>query len=686
MKFYIHIIILFVLSTTWAQKDIQIMPWPKEVVTNDLKLVIKPSFHVNIEGEVNPRIYNAATRFLRRLNNKTGTFITQGYVTSSTNIQNPGLLIQIDSIQKEPYPPLQKDESYNLEVRSDQIILKSKTDYGAIYGLETLLQLVDYSEDYFYFQGVSITDQPRFTWRGLMIDCARHYQPLNVIKRNLDAMAAVKLNVFHWHLTDDQGFRIESKKHPQLHLLGSHGQYYTQEEIKHIVNYASDRGIRVIPEIDVPGHASAILTAYPELGSKAMTYEIEKYAGIFDPTLDPTNEKTYEVLEDVFSELAALFPDEYVHIGGDENEGKHWDENENIQQFKIKNNLKSNHELQVHFNIKLQKILKKYNKKMMGWEEIMDAKIDKSAIIHSWRGVNEGVTAGQSLLDAVNMGYQTVLSNGYYIDLMYSVDDHYLVDPLIKADELSTQQQKMILGGEATMWSELVTPLTIDSRIWPRTAAIAERFWSPSNVKSLDDMHTRLEKLSLHLEDVGITHIRNQAVILRNICKNENIAPLLALSKVCEPLKKYSRNAGGTEYESYAPFTLFADACNADAPHAKKFKKIAEDFIKNTGNKEVQEELYSMLDNWIILKNEMNTIHNPIINTIKPISENLSQLSINMLSFLKESKLNEVNWNASIENAKQPIVDVELAVIQTFIDLYDYVSKKQNTTIKISEN
>ncbi|EDO26761.1 predicted protein, partial [Nematostella vectensis] len=332
-----------------------------------------------------------------------------------------------------------------------------------------------------------ISDTPRFLWRGLLIDAARHFQPVDVIKRNLEALAAVKMNVFHWHLTDDQGFRIESKVYPKLHELASDGLYYTQHQIKDVVKYAARLGIRVIPEIDVPGHATAILTAYPELGSKdKYTYTLQRNAGIFDPTLNPTIDKTYEFLENLFAEVTSLFPDEYFHIGGDENEGKHWSENKKMTAFKKKHNLKTNHDLQTYFNIKLEKILSKFGKKLMGWDEIMTKNMPTTAVIHSWRGTTEGLKES-TLIEAAKKGYQSVLSNGYYIDRMQSVVHHYKVDPIGNA-KLTPAQRARVLGGEATMWGELVTPLTIDSRIWPRTAAIAERFWSPKNITDIDHL------------------------------------------------------------------------------------------------------------------------------------------------------------------------------------------------------
>ena len=387
------------------------MPWPKTIEERPSKFIIDGSFTISIKGHHSGRVYSASAKFLRRLSNRTGIFLEQGFpVTNKTS----SVEIGYNSISN---LVLHDDESYVLDVNSQLITISANTDIGALRALETLLQLVNFDASGYYFEGIHIEDSPRFVWRGLMIDAARHFQPVDVIKRNLDAMASVKLNVFHWHLTDDQGFRIESKVYPKLQELGSDGLYYTQEQIKDVVSYASNLGIRVVPEIDVPGHASAILTAYPEIGSKPnYPYSIERYAGVFNPTLDPTNDQTYIFLENLFAEITPLFPDEYFHIGGDENEGKHWNENEHIQQFKKEHHLKTNHDLQTYFNIKLEKILEKQGKRLMGWDEIMTPNMPTTAIIHSWRSENEGLPKGGSLISAAKKGFETVLSNGYYID------------------------------------------------------------------------------------------------------------------------------------------------------------------------------------------------------------------------------------------------------------------------------
>jgi hexosaminidase len=505
-----------------------------------------------------------------------------------------------------------------------------------------------------------------------------------VIKRNLDAMAAMKMNVFHWHLVDDQGWRIEMKKHPKFTQLASDGDFYTQEEIKNIVKYADERGIMVVPEIDVPGHASAILTAYPEIGSKVIhlnsqenkiqktavisNYAIERNAGIFTPTLDPSNPKTYQLLSEIFDEVCPLFSGNYFHIGGDENEGKDWDTNPKIQEFMKKNALANNHELQTYFTMQLIPMLKKHHKELMGWEEIMTKNLSKDAIIHSWKGPNEGVSSGKSLITAAKNGYKTVLSNGFYIDLMQSVADHYSNDPLPKTTVLSDAEKARILGGEAVMWSELVTPTTIDSRIWPRTAAIAERLWSNEDITDLNSLRKRLKTISFRLEELGITHLRNKEVILRNISNNQNTVALNDFSNVCEPLKIYSRNTDGTEYKTYSPFTLFADACTADANDAIAFETAVNNYIENK-NPENQSSVTYFLKKWIDTNTKLIELSNnaPLIQPILPLSKSLSEVSQQLLLLIEKKQLiNPILLNDLLEhcNSKNN-ADVELAVYKS---------------------
>ncbi len=633
-----------------------LMPWPQEVIVNDQKFIVEPSFTIKVnKDQINSRVANATTKFLRRLSGRTGIFIEKDFALHANQTETASLLI---NYEREGKLELYEDESYQLTVLNNQITLNAITDIGVVRGLETLLQLSSSTQNNFFFQGISIKDSPRFTWRGLMIDVARHYQPLNVLKRNLDAMAAVKMNIFHWHLCDDQGFRVEVKALPKLHQLGSDGQYYTQNQVKEIVNYASDLGIRVVPEFDVPGHASAILTAYPEIGSKDTIYNIERGAGVFDPTLDPTNDKTYKLLDVLFSEVSQLFPDAYFHIGGDENKGKHWNESKKIQAFKESHNLKSNHELQTYFNVKIQKILKKNNKTMMGWDEILQPNLPKDIVIHSWRG-------NEAMLEAASFGYKTILSKGYYIDLLESIKTHYQTEPIPNDHGLDEKQLKNILGGEATMWGELVTPVSIDSRIWPRTAAIAERLWSDKSVTDMDNMLKRLESFSFQLEELDIQHIRNRDVILRNISNNQDLTSLINLTKICEPLKAYERKKGGTIYKSFSPFTRFIDACTPDAYDAIAFNKSVENYIEKKLNADSL-RVAGFLNKWISNDAEFNKLElNPALSKLAPLSQQLAQLSALLIQgFSKGLSTKEIDQATSqINTLNKPFADTELAIL-----------------------
>ncbi|KRB58174.1 beta-N-acetylhexosaminidase [Flavobacterium sp. Root186] len=683
MKYLFVLLLAGVTAGAQVKKEqLNLMPWPQNVVVNEGNFTLTKNFKVNISGNPNPRIFGGVTRFLRRLDGRTGIFFEQGFISKLNEFPNAELQINCDKNGK---IGLYEDESYSLDIKPNKITINATSDLGALHGLETLLQLLENDSKSFYFPVSQISDFPRFTWRGLMIDAARHFQPVDVIKRNIDALAAMKMNVFHWHLVDDQGWRIETKKHPKLIELASDGLYYTQEEIRNIVKYADERGILIVPEIDVPGHGSAILTAYPEIGSKVITltggtsekniqgtaiatYGIERNAGIFSPTLDPSNPKTYKILNELFDEVCPLFPGAYFHIGGDENEGKDWDANPKIQEFKKKHNLKTNHELQTYFTMQLAPMLKKHGKQLMGWEEILTKDLSKEAIVHSWRGPNEGVTAGQSLVDAVKKGYKTVLSNGYYIDLMYPVASHYLNDPMPKGADLTTEEKARILGGEATMWTELTTPETIDSRVWPRTAAIAERLWSAETVTDLASMRKRLENISFRLEELGLTHIKNKGVILRNITNNQNVESINEFSNVCEPLKGYTRNKGGTEYQMYSPFTLFADACTPDAKESLAFNDAVTQYLANK-TEENKGKVAAFFNKWITLNKGLIELsaNAPLVQPILPLSKKLSDASQELLLVLdNKSTLKAADLKSLIEQCNtKDHADVELSVYES---------------------
>ncbi len=381
--------------------------------------------------------------------------------------------------------------------------------------------------------------------------------PVAVIERNLDAMSAVKLNVFHWHLSDDQGFRVESRRFPKLQGLGSDGNFYTQDQVRHVVSYAADRGIRVVPEFDIPGHITSWAVGYPELASAPGPYEIGRKWGVYDATLDPTRPETYRFLEKFIGEMTALFPDPYFHIGGDEVTPTDWNRNPAIQRFMAAHSLGSPAKLQEYFNRKIEAILVRHGRKMIGWDEILTPDLPRTAIIQSWRGQD-------SLAAAARGGHRGILSSGYYLDHMRSASYHYANDPLsgdVKA--LTPEQADLILGGEACMWTEYASQESVDSRIWPRLAAVAERLWSPATVTSIDSMYQRLEAVSIKLELLGLEHRSAQREILERIAGFEDAAALHVMAGAVAAAGIHDRYPAHT-YNSLEPLNRFVDAAVAE--------------------------------------------------------------------------------------------------------------------------
>jgi hexosaminidase len=473
-------------------------------------------------------------------------------------------------------PRENEDESYILEVEKRGVTLSAATDIGALRGLETLLQMPERAGNSWSMAAATIADAPRFPWRGLMIDVARHWQPTGVIERNIDAMAAVKLNVLHLHLTDDQGFRIESRTHPELQAKGSDGKYFTQEQMAGIIRYAALRGIRVVPEFDVPGHATSWVVSHPELASLPGPYGIERHWGVFNPVLDPTKEATYALLGDFLREMAALFPDPFIHIGGDENNGVQWNANRDIQAFIASHGLKDNAGLHAYFNQRVAAILAAAGKRVVGWDEILNPALPRSCVIDSWRG-DDGIAA------AAKLGFDCILSHGFYIDLMYPASDHYLPDPLPPGNTLTPAERAHVLGGEATMWAEWVTPETIDSRIWPRTAAVAERLWSPADIRDVPDMYRRLDAVSPQLAAAGSLHLSNRDVMLKYLVGENLSAPgvgsLRTLISLLEPVKWYRRGGLQPWSNQLIPLIGLADAAVPDSGPSRDFSRRTDEVL-----------------------------------------------------------------------------------------------------------
>ena len=557
---------MFVILNLPLDAELNLMPVPSSVQQSSGQLTIDTSFRIAIEGLEEPRLTAAATRLIERLRKQTGIPIPN--LTSS-----PATLILHCEAPSRPVQSMTEDESYRLTISPQQARIDAPNPLGILHGIATFAQLVAPMDKAFAAPVVTIDDQPRFPWRGLHIDVSRHFMPVDVLLRNLDGMAAVKLNVFHWHLSDDQGFRVESRLYPKLTGLGSDGLFYTQEQVVKIVRYARDRGIRVVPEFDIPGHATSWLVGYPELASAPGPYAIEREWGIFDPTFDPSKPGVYTFLDRLIGEMARLFPDEYFHIGGDEVNGKQWTASQSIQSFLKTRGWKDNHELHSNFNKRVQAIVHRHGKIMIGWDEILDPALPKSIVIQSWRGP-------KAVADAVRIGYAALLSAGYYLDQMETAAQHYLRDPLADdAAALDDTQRARVYGGEVCMWTEFTSPETLDSRIWPRTAAMAERFWSPQAIRDVDSMYRRLDATSRNLEWLGLTHRSNYPAMLARLAgettlANEQLDALRTMVDVVEPVKGYTRGRL-QKYTSATPLNRLVDAARPESDVAREFVKLA---------------------------------------------------------------------------------------------------------------
>ncbi|HKT46106.1 MAG TPA: family 20 glycosylhydrolase [Candidatus Acidoferrales bacterium] len=557
-----------------TQTTPNLMPMPANVQLGSGALAIDATFSVQLAGHTEPRLERSVSRFLEQLQKRTAIPRFAGSVSEG---KTPTLLIRTDHGSK-AVQELGEDESYTLEVTPTAATLNAPTPLGTMHGLQTFLQLVDVSANGFAAPVVTIKDQPRFAWRGLMIDSARHFMPMDVLKRNIDGMEAVKMNVFHWHLSENQGFRAESKKFPKLAGMGSDGLFYTQAEMREIVEYARDRGIRVVPEFDMPGHSTAWFIGYPELASGKGPYEIERRWGVFDPAMDPTNEKVYKFLDQLIGEMAKIFPDHYFHIGGDEVNGKEWDANPKIQAYMKEHGIASNEALQAYFSGRVQKLVVKHGKAVVGWDEVLVPGVPKDIVIQSWRGQ-------ASLAKAAQQGYRGILSNGYYLDLGWSAARHYGVDPLNgDAANLTAEQKELILGGESCMWAEYVDAENVDSRIWPRNAAIAERLWSPPNVTDVTSMYRRMAAESERLEWLGLTHRSYYRLMLQRIAGNEataeEFAALKTLADLVEPVKDYTRHkTAPAEPTSATPLNRLVDAIPLESEAGRVFNALVESYV-----------------------------------------------------------------------------------------------------------
>jgi hexosaminidase len=548
-----------------------LMPWPANFQRQSGVTAIDTAFSIAASGAgaADPRVAAAIPQIFARLARQTGLPLLPR--TAPPDRATLRLVVE----QKDHRAPQRPgdDERYTLLVSQGRIRLSADHPLGILRGLETFLQLVGPhpAAPGFAVPDLELRDEPRFPWRGLSLDVSRHFIPAEGIKRTIDGLAAVKLNVLHWHLSDDQGFRVESKRYPRLQRDGSDGQFYTQAEVRDLVAYARLRGVRVVPEFDMPGHSTSWLAGYPELGSRPGPYQIVREYGDPFGAIDPTRESTYRFLEGFLAEMVKLFPDDYFHIGGDEVDPKLWTSQPHIRDYMTQHHMATAAQVQAYFNQRVQKILARYGKRMVGWDEILEPGLPNNVVIQSWRGQ-------KSLAEAAHKGYTGILSFGYYLDLMRPAAEHYAVDPLTgETADLNSEEQKRILGGEAAMWEELATAENIDAKLWPRLAAIAERFWSPQSVSDAAAMYERLAPVNSWLEWLGLTQRSNLMLMRRRLAGPVPLAALDQFAAILEPVKGYERHRN--HYGAASPFNHLVDAVPPESDTARAFRSAVEKYL-----------------------------------------------------------------------------------------------------------
>ena len=651
--------------------ELPLMPMPAHVERHDGALTIDNDFHAALCGPSNAALTRALSRFAGQIVSETGLVLL---APVTNDCSHATLTIQTQRFIA--LPALGDDDSYKLEITPKSAQLTAATSAGVLRGLATFQQLIQPAKSAFAVPAVSIDDRARFPWRGLSLDVSRHWIPLEVVERNLDAMAAVKLNVFHWHLSDDQGFRVESKVFPKLQGEGSDGHFYTQEQIRQAVAYAAERGIRVIPEFDIPGHATSWLVGYPELASAPGPYQIERKWGIFEPVMDPTRESTYRFLDRFFAEMAVLFPDPYFHIGGDEVLETQWKSNPAIQRFMQANGFVSSKQLHAHFNRRVNALLTKHGKKVIGWDEILNPDMPPGTVIQSWRGQ-------ESLAAAARGGSRGLLSFGYYLDHMSPAWFHYANDPLSgDAKNLTPEESARILGGEAAMWTEYANAETLDSRLWPRLAAIAERLWSPAGQTGIDSMYARLSPVSRKLQWTGVKHLSTQQPMLDRIAGDRSGFVLSALASSVEATGIDDR-APARAYTSLVPLNRLVDAAVAESEWVRSLASDARSVLAAPGvDQPAEQRLRAAFATWQNMPGPLTPLaaQSGLAAETVPVAETLAKLGATgakALDYIVTHQPPPAGWLDSqkplLESAPKVTAEVRVAgaeVVQILLDAF----------------
>ena len=504
-----------------TDSDISIIPKPVSLKIQEGKFNIDKNTAITADTSQG-KIRNIAVQLKNTIDSATGFDIPiQSAATKNT------ISLKVDTNLANSA----HEEGYRLSVADQVVTLEASTASGLFYGMQSLLQLLPpqiYQTDYtlvpqnteWVIPAVEIKDYPRFSYRGMHLDVGRHFFPVDFIKKYIDLLAMHKMNRFHWHLTEDQGWRIEIKQYPKLTEIGAwrdstlvghygsenydgekYGGYYTQAEIREVVAYAQKKHITVIPEIELPGHASAALAAYPELGCiEGKEYKTKTTWGIFEDIYCP-REKTFTFLENVLTEVMELFPSKYIHIGGDEAPKKQWEESELAQKVIEREDLKNEHELQSYFVTRIEKFLNKHGRQIIGWDEILEGGLAPNATVMSWRGTKGGIKAAKQHHDVI-MTPTSHLYLDYYqanpkteplaIGGFLPLQKVYSYNPV--PEELTAKEAQYILGAQANVWTEYMhSGEKVEYMAYPRASALAEITWTPKENRQWDDFWNRLQ-------------------------------------------------------------------------------------------------------------------------------------------------------------------------------------------------
>lgn len=536
---------LLLCSVVSFGQEVNIIPQPVEVTTNVGSFVINPKTSLVVSNKMDA----AAAAFLNEYLSDYYGFKLAVVKKATKNYIKFNSLKNIEGL---------KAEGYSLKSTSNGVVIDGNSAMGTFYGMQTLIQLLPLEKsNALKIASVDVKDEPRFVYRGAMLDVGRHFFPVSFVKKFIDYLALHKLNYFHWHLTEDQGWRIEIKKYPRLTEIGSKrngsivGRYpgtgndntpesgfYTQEEVKEIVKYASDRFITVIPEIEMPGHSSAAIAAYPLLScfpdektvipdaiiSEKSKQElangrvklVQETWGVFTDVYAPT-EYTFKFLEDVLDEVMALFPSKYIHVGGDESPKDAWKRSEFCQQLIKEKGLKDEHELQSYFIQRMEKYINKKGRTLIGWDEILEGGLAPNAIVMSWRGEAGGIAAAKE-------NHQVIMTPGSHVYLDHSqtkeetevtiggftnLEKIYSYEPIPK--ELNEQQAQYVLGAQGNIWTEyMLNPAKVEYMIFPRLSALSEVLWSPKEKKDWPAFQNKIETMKKRYDMWGANYFKGK--------------------------------------------------------------------------------------------------------------------------------------------------------------------------------